>query len=480
MSYTKSLLLLFLAIGNCTAVSGQTYVSGGIYTNTIWTFANSPYIVTANVVLFPGHTLTIEPGVVVKLDSGQQLEIRQSTLIAEGTMTDPIVFTSNSLNPVPGSWNNVYLNESTGAKMNYCKFQYADIGLFAEIVSLDSLILKNVDSYFNHTGMQISGKCILDSCKVFYNDWGIHWGNAGFSIGSKLNYCSITNNTYNGLNIYTGIAPIRITNCNFSCNGQFGLIADTYSTSFVDSCYFEYNQVFGIETQGRMNITNCIFRYNNYAGIGFNDGDTISHCLFQYNGMGVFFNYPGGYLMNNIIEYDSIGIFIRADPFLISCNVIQNNTAHGVRYELTNNSNCVINNYWGTTDSAAIEGMIYDGYDSTAYGLLSFIPFDSVPCPGAGPVPFQAPAECMLKMSVTESSIKKNELFIYPNPAGERLAVIYSKDENIIISDLTGKILLNRKFRSGSNGEIELDVSFLLPGIYFIKVGSKVGRFVKE
>src|ERR1700741_62514 len=82
----------------------KTNVSGGIYSNTTWTKANSPYIVTDTVVVFPGVTLTIEPGVTVKFNDGKHLEARQSNLIAIGTPTDSIIFTSASANPFIGIW----------------------------------------------------------------------------------------------------------------------------------------------------------------------------------------------------------------------------------------------------------------------------------------------------------------------------------------------------------------------------------------
>ena len=58
--------IFLLTAGN--AVS-QTNVSGGIYQNTTWTLAGSPYIVTGSVVVFPGKTLTIEPGCEVRFNA---------------------------------------------------------------------------------------------------------------------------------------------------------------------------------------------------------------------------------------------------------------------------------------------------------------------------------------------------------------------------------------------------------------------------
>ncbi len=78
------------------AVNAQTNVSGGIFTSTTWTLVNSPYIVVDTIVVFPGVTLTIEPGVMVKFTNDTRIEIRQAKLIANGTSADSITFTSNT------------------------------------------------------------------------------------------------------------------------------------------------------------------------------------------------------------------------------------------------------------------------------------------------------------------------------------------------------------------------------------------------
>src|SRR5438477_12641078 len=98
--------LLILAV----SATAQTNVSGGMYANTTWTKANSPYIVVDTVVVFPGVTLTIEPGVTVKFVNSVIIEIRQAMLIANGTINDSITFTSNSSTPYPGIWGNIHVN----------------------------------------------------------------------------------------------------------------------------------------------------------------------------------------------------------------------------------------------------------------------------------------------------------------------------------------------------------------------------------
>src|SRR6185295_4838485 len=121
----KHFLTLLISALSFLSLNAQTNVSGGVYTNTIWTKANSPYIVTDTVVVFPGVTLTIEPGVVVKFDDDIVLEIRQSTLIALGNSNDSITFTSNSVIPMAGIWKGIYLNDPAGISTDYCIFKYA-------------------------------------------------------------------------------------------------------------------------------------------------------------------------------------------------------------------------------------------------------------------------------------------------------------------------------------------------------------------
>jgi RHS repeat-associated protein len=81
-------------------------VSGDVTTNTTWTLANSPYVVTGTMNVQSPAVLTVEPGVVVKFDTGGSLyALAGATLTATGTSSAPITFTSLKDDSVAGDTN---------------------------------------------------------------------------------------------------------------------------------------------------------------------------------------------------------------------------------------------------------------------------------------------------------------------------------------------------------------------------------------
>ena len=300
-----------------------TNVSGGIYSNTTWTLNNSPYIVTDTIVVFPGVTLTIEPGVVVKFDSLIYIEIRQATLIANGTITDSIKFTSNSNNPYPGIWNYVALNSASNSIINYCSFQFANVGLgdigFNTLIKNCNFInnltglstYNNVDScnFTNNTsyGLESSNNMTVTNCNIEYNDVG-----CGLN-GSSLRNCNIKYNT-------TGIQNSGIT---------------------IDSCTIS-NNVIGLydnwfQSMTHTLIENSIIDSNSNIGIILGQNDTLINCQISNSRLGVTDStHLSAYyclLTTCSIENNVIGIKVENWTETFYCNKICNNTDYDFYYD---------------------------------------------------------------------------------------------------------------------------------------------------
>ena len=322
-------LSVIVALTILSFTSRATNVSGGIHANTTWTLANSPYIVTDTVVVFPGFTLTIQPGVVVKFNNNMQLEIRQATLIANGTSANPITFTSNSSSPTVGIWQDILLNQSQYSKFNYCNILYANKGIYPDG---DTVTIKNSNFNYNITGIGPT-----------YYSW------------VYIDSCAFRNNT-NGIKDATG--RLIVTNSRI-INNQNGILSPERST--YSHCVIDSNSVEGISTQ---------------------QSDSVIDCEIKYNGIGVITgSSPGGVLITkNIIESNSIGIELYPSSENIYCNKICSNTSYDCKSLGNTNTNTMINNYWCTPDSTATAAVIYDGYDNVNLGIVNFMPLDTSNC----------------------------------------------------------------------------------------------------
>src|SRR4030095_13297124 len=86
-------LIADLALANPGACPANT-----ICTDTNWTAAGNPYLVTSTLTIVSGATLTIDPGVTVRLGGGVDLMIANGgRLLAEGTAQAPILFTRSGV-----------------------------------------------------------------------------------------------------------------------------------------------------------------------------------------------------------------------------------------------------------------------------------------------------------------------------------------------------------------------------------------------
>ncbi|MEI6021747.1 MAG: T9SS type A sorting domain-containing protein, partial [Bacteroidota bacterium] len=75
------------------------------------------------------------------------------------------------------------------------------------------------------------------------------------------------------------------------------------------------------------------------------------------------------------------------------------------------------------------------------------------------------------------------QIQFYPNPASNKLTVAYSNANNIALPkvfDISGKELKVPIFTDTNNAQLQLDVSALSKGLYFISINAQMAKFLKE
>jgi hypothetical protein len=417
--------LFFIALLFSFQIKAQTNVSGGIFANTTWTLANSPYIVTGNIVLFPGFILTIQPGVIVKFSDSTNLEVRQSKIIALGTNVSPIIFTSNAPSPIMGIWDQINLNLATSARFDFCQFYYA----------------KNTLTGFADT---------------------VHVTNSFFSLNKTA--VNATSNTYFKINGTT----FRNNNTAIDWNGGTGFD--------LDNSIFIKNQT-GFMASTKSNIRNCVFDSNYVYGIlkTSGDNDTVRDNEIKFNPTGYSTGMSGGggltYIHDNVIDDNGIGIYLApngAPQVLIQQNCICFNTIYNLKNETNYNVNAA-DNCWCVKDSVVVDSKIYDAHDNVSYGIINFMPFDTVLCS---------------LLSVPNYELKSFDFEIFPNPASSDLEIFLPVENSVSeikIYNLIGETEISL---ATTAQRTKINVASLASGIYVIEVkeGDKISRkkFVRE
>jgi len=134
----------YTILGNLSIVNlGEVTITN----DATWYLENSPYLLYSTLVIEENVTLTIEPGVTIKLYgpnysaiytppptgvtniNGTSIIVK-GTLVANGTENKKITFTSASTSPEPFDWDAIEFKEtSVNSIINYCIFEYGFRGI---------------------------------------------------------------------------------------------------------------------------------------------------------------------------------------------------------------------------------------------------------------------------------------------------------------------------------------------------------------
>ncbi|HEY3414986.1 MAG TPA: dockerin type I repeat-containing protein [Armatimonadota bacterium] len=123
-------LLAFFAVAT-PARCGPTAVGGSV--DGTWTLAGSPYVCsTTDLTVDSGHSLSIDPGVVVQFDTNRRMQVA-GTLTALGAAGSPIIFTSTAPSPVAGAWKQLQFLNTAAAALDHVAVQWAGQGSVAAV-----------------------------------------------------------------------------------------------------------------------------------------------------------------------------------------------------------------------------------------------------------------------------------------------------------------------------------------------------------
>lgn len=119
-------LVLFLTVGT---LNGQTNVSGVINKDSTWTLAASPYIVTGDVTVNAGFTLTVDSGVVVRFNAGTNLRSYGNIYARHAIFTSRKDTAGGS--PLKGDWGTIQCGNGTNpltATFDSCQMKFGGAG----------------------------------------------------------------------------------------------------------------------------------------------------------------------------------------------------------------------------------------------------------------------------------------------------------------------------------------------------------------
>jgi hypothetical protein len=168
-----------------------TYVEGLITQDTDWTLVDSPFVLSNNVTINSGATLTIEPGAEVRFGGDFSL-IVNGRIVANGTKDKMIRFTTND--PTHNTtWRTIELNGPQASFFINCVVEYGTNGTTVE-----------------------NGRMEIQDSFVESNSGNGIVLNSG---SASIRNCEITNNNLTGILIANG-TQITIDNNILSSNGE--------------------------------------------------------------------------------------------------------------------------------------------------------------------------------------------------------------------------------------------------------------------
>jgi len=250
-------------------------VCGSISEDTTWTTGNV-YLVTCDLTVNSGVTLTVQHGVVVKFNSGRRLTV-DGSLLAQGTDDYGVVFTSwkddsyagdtnndgSATTPAPRDWEAIYVESGGIAQFDHAVVMYGGYGgptwgdWYGSVGGIENrdgslTVTNSFIAHNGYSGIYASGtnaSLSVSHSTITGNTESVGYGGYGISVRSgasaSITNNSISNNARFGIHIVGG-SPIISSN-SITGNGDLGLYGHEVVSPIIANNSFNDNAGYALK-----------------------------------------------------------------------------------------------------------------------------------------------------------------------------------------------------------------------------------------
>ncbi len=271
--------------------------AGGTIASSRWTHAQSPYVITSDLTIPAGVTLTIDPGVIVYVAAGRKVVV-QGTLNAAGTTALPIAFRASVCD---GEWLGLqFSGASARALLQYCELRHvaAPTGsvstppaavaaaqgaqIVLEHCSIVSAAVPGVAAEGSATTLGVRDTTIDDCAGGVYAD-------SAYALVERTDIRNLRG-AEDGIRLENGSSPISIVRDCIVAHGAGDGIALRGSGAQIDGAAIHAMGGAGLRLQGAAgpSIARALV-YDCATGTAACDGvnATLTQCTFALNGAGL-------------------------------------------------------------------------------------------------------------------------------------------------------------------------------------------------
>jgi hypothetical protein len=378
-----------------------TEVGGVISSDTTWDLEHSPYVLTADVQIPGGVTLTIEPGVKLVYNKSDYEILIKGGIIVNGISSQPIVFTSSQAKVSSKATQIRFVDADLDlSQISYISMEWADKAIYTDSGNVGTLNITNLN--LNNASITASVGSITISNSTITNAT-VNISNYNKSCAStlivqdsattdstmSLDYGSCTNLTIER------VAMTR-TKVYTSPDVRSGTITKVLSSTMIDSsircgisatCEITQsdlsNTYIDARNSGQLTMTDSTLSFTGSYGIQCYDSMYPKKCSISSsniigNGSGIGIYMASGSISYTEIRDTSVAIKIGSYSPTISNNNFINSSSYCVENQSTSDIQAT-NNYWGTSNEETIKAKIFDYYDDINYGKVIYSPYSLCP-----------------------------------------------------------------------------------------------------